>query len=445
MVLVVPGRAMTPFPAPTGRSRRVGATRSHLRRPDECRVMLLRTGTLPSTAPPVALEVYREMAPTAALVARSGDLKQDLVSYAQQPRYHRAFREALLGREDVASVVVDEQKLTMVFDHFLLQYRLRNGKTVVEQFVAARPDLPDAERDMLLGWRDVVEGIFEVQRRDGDVLVVENLIDDLTYRVHSNMGPPAVFGRMPRGSFVFTRLVPVADEWLISGATSVFPAKQRKRIYAVAAEFALRQPALLFRNPDKLARGWELQRAERDRFMRFFGTDLVVLPGDQLDDQMRQYQEFSRKEILAALPGADRDDRADAPAREFTGGAELSESETVGVIYDEVDGLNFYAEFGLVEAVFTDPTLLRGRLYRQRLLDYLDDDSVSPLPFRRLADRDPHRASVLFRKLLRRPDFDWSRDGENLLRERKGAYFDRPPRPSISPISERLAPYVTHA
>jgi hypothetical protein len=186
----------------------------------------------------------------------------------------------------------------------------------------------------------------------------------------------------------------------------------------------------------------ELQRAERDRFVRFFGTDLVVLPGDQLDDQMRQYQEFSRKEILAALPDAVRDERANAPTPEFTAGAELSECETVGVVYDEIDGLNFYAELGLVEAVFADPTLLRRRLYRQRLLDYLDDDSVSPLPFRRLADRASQRASVLFQKLLRRPDFDWHRDGEGLLREHKAAYFDRPPRPSISPISERLATYV---
>src|SRR5262245_51950855 len=381
------------------------------------------------------------MATTATLVARSGDLKRDLVRFAQQPRYHRAFREALLNHEDVASVVVDEQKLTMVFDHFVLQHRLRNGKTVVEQFVAAHPDLPDAERDMLLGWRDVVEGIFEVQRRDRDVLVVENLIDDLSYRVHSNMGP-AVFRRMPRRSFVFTRLVPVADEWLISGATSVFPASQRKHVYAVAATLALRQPALLLRNPDKLARGWELQRAERDRFVRFFGADLIVLPGDQLDDQMRQYQEFSRKEILATLADAEKVHHTDTPAPEFTLGADLRECQTVAVIYDEIDGLNFYAEFGLVEAVFADPMLLRRRLYRQRLRDYLDDDTVSPLPFRRLADRDPQRASVLFQKLLRRPDFDWPRDGENLLREHKGAYFNRPPRPSISPISERLAPYV---
>src|SRR5262249_35671319 len=148
-------------------------------------------------------------------------------------------------------------------------------------------------------------------------------------------------------------------------------------------------------------------------------------------------------EILAALPAPDRTRRIDAPAATFIPDPDLIESETVGVIYDEVEGLNFFAEFGLVEAVFTDPALLRRRLYRQRLLDYLDDDTVSPLPFRRLADRDPDRASLLFQKLLRQPKFEWRRDGENLLREHKAEFFDRPPQPSITPISERLAPYVT--
>jgi hypothetical protein len=383
------------------------------------------------------------MAATADLVARSGDLKRELVEYAQQPRYHRAFTDALLAR-DVESVLADEQQLTMFMDHFVLQHRLRNGKTVVEQFVAARPDLSEAERVLLLGWRDVVEGIFEVRHRDGEALVVDNLIDDLTYRVRSNMGP-AVFRRMPRRSFLITRLVPIGPEWLISGATSVLPAGHRERIHRIAADVALRQPALMFRNPDKLAQGWELQREERDRFVRFFGADLIVLSGDDFDDRMREYLESGRQELRAGLPSPDRAGRADPPTHGFDLPPDVAMSETIGVIYDEVEGLNFYAEFGLVEAVFADPTLLRRRLYRQRLLDYLDDDTVSPLPFRRLADRDPERASVLFRKLLRRPRFDWRSDGENLLRERKASFFERPPHPSISPIGERLARYVTRS
>lgn len=51
----------------------------------------------------------------------------------------------------------DEEALINFLDRFLLQHRLPDGRTVVERFVRARGDLPAAERDMLLGWRDVVE------------------------------------------------------------------------------------------------------------------------------------------------------------------------------------------------------------------------------------------------------------------------------------------------
>ena len=121
---------------------------------------------------------------------------------------------------------------------------------------------------------------------------------------------------------------------------------------------------------------------------------------------------------------------------------ELVESETVALIYDEDDGLGFYAGFGLVEAVFADPDLVRRRRYREQVLSYLHDDSVEPMVLRRLVKRDPDKASVLFRRLLKRPRFDWTADGEKLLRTVKAAYFARVPRPRVSPLSERLAAYA---
>ena len=144
------------------------------------------------------------------LVERAGELKQQLVEFSQQPRYDRAFREMLAQHGDDAEGW-DEDRLMLLWDHFLLQYRLRNGRTVVEQFVDARTDLSPQERQMLLGWRDVVSGPFQVQRRDGPALILVNLVDDLTYRARSNVGP-SVFRRMPRRSFLRTRLVAVGDE-----------------------------------------------------------------------------------------------------------------------------------------------------------------------------------------------------------------------------------------
>lgn len=66
---------------------------------------------------------------------------------------------------------------------------------------------------------------------------------------------------------------------------------------------------------------------------------------------------------------------------------DMVDSVTVALIHDEVDGLGFYAEFGLVAEAFADPDLVRRRRWRGHLLAYLHDDSVEPMVLRRLAGR----------------------------------------------------------
>jgi hypothetical protein len=58
------------------------------------------------------------------------------------------------------------------------------------------------------------------------------------------------------------------------------------------------------------------------------------------------------------------------------------------------------------------------------------------------ADRDPDKASVLFRRLLKRPRFDWVRDGEKLLRSAKPDHFAQPRLPQVTPVGERLGAYA---
>jgi hypothetical protein len=53
-----------------------------------------------------------------------------------------------------------------MIDRFTLQHRLPDGKIVLERFLASRPGLSAADREMLRGWRDPVEGIFEVRGKD---------------------------------------------------------------------------------------------------------------------------------------------------------------------------------------------------------------------------------------------------------------------------------------
>jgi len=193
------------------------------------------------------------------LVARSGLLKRALVDFALSRRFARDLNREF-ARTLPPGSEVDEAKSANVIDYFIMQRRLPDGRTVLEHFVAEHPNLSDAERTMLLGWHDAVEGIFEIERRDKEALVVVNLVDELTYRVRSNVGT-ATFSGMSPGSFLITRLVPISDEWLLSGIASILPAGNCAEIHRLAADFAQQHPAMQFRNPEKLAQGWELQHA----------------------------------------------------------------------------------------------------------------------------------------------------------------------------------------
>jgi hypothetical protein len=368
------------------------------------------------------------------LVERSGDLKRDLVQFAQGPRFSGALRKAT--RERFRSrVITDEGQLYDFLDWFVLQHRLADGRRVVEHFVAAQRALSEVERQMLLGWRDVVEGLFEIGLRDGPALLAVNLIDEMTYRMRANAGP-SVFDAMRRGDFMVARLVPIGDEWLLSGAQHLFPRSGRKEVLQTVAQLSLKRPDLVFRNLEKLEQGWELQKWERGRFVEFFGADLVVFRGSELADRFDAYWQWRARQTVNGEERRRGSQSHNVPTFELPD--RLLQAETVAVIYDELEGLTFLGEFGLVEAVFDDPGLLADRDHRRAVLGYLSDDTVSPLPFRRLAQRNTETASRVFQRLLKKPTFSWERDGEHLLRRRKPGFFDRPALPRVTPASAAL-------
>ncbi|MEC3976557.1 hypothetical protein [Amycolatopsis sp. H20-H5] len=349
------------------------------------------------------------------LVERGAGLKGELVEFAQGPRFAKQLNARLAdaGGEDG---YFDDSGLVHVIDHFALQYPLPGGQTVVEQFATRRrPALSAEEREMVLGWRDVVEGVFEVQAIDEDAIVLHNLVDDLVYRTYSNVGP-SVFAQVREGMFAICRIVPVhpaTEAWMISGYLSVFPKSQRRQLAKAALEMVTANPRLLWRNPDKLRRAWAQQAEDRAGFIATFGADLVILSPAEAQKQLQEH--YRRRRAAAASSQASD-----------LGGEELGllsddflDSESLGLIYDEVEGLTIYAEFGRLDALFADPALVRDRTYVAQLREYLEDDSVSPVAIRRLVERHPEGVDAIFGTVLRKTGFSWPRDGEKLLRRKK--------------------------
>jgi hypothetical protein len=74
------------------------------------------------------------------------------------------------------------------------------------------------------------------------------------------------------------------------------------------------------------------------------------------------------------------------------------------------------------------------------LSGFLRDPDTSPEPLRRLAARDPAKASTVFARLLKRKrGFSWDADGEELLRRSKPRYFDGTQLPRTVPLSQPLS------
>jgi len=374
----------------------------------------------------------------AGLLDHCSDLKRQLVEFARSRRFSRQFDQAL--RAASRGKAVDESKLINIIDHFILQRPLPGERTVVEAYVSAHPELAEADRQMLLGWRDVVEGVFEIRERDGGAIIAVDLIDELTYRVYANAGPVALAPMKP-GCFIIARIVPIGVGWMLSGTQQTFDASQRAAVLQVAAELAAEYPRLVFRNPDKVTQGWELARRQRVMFIEFFGTDLIVVPGPEAASRMNGFLTWCTRRVLEEADPAANSLDAGVAARTpaFSVPGDLASAPTVALAYDETEGLMFLANFVLVHEAFEDPGLAANPEHRQAVLGYLKADSISALPFRRLAGADTGRASQLFQHLLKKPGFSWERDGEALLRKHKPWCFEANPLPPVTPLSSELA------
>ncbi len=376
-----------------------------------------------------------------SLIERSAELKRALVDFACSPRFERHRTRFMLEAADPDAVLSDGEVIGII-DRFALEHRLPNGKTVLDQFLASWPGLTAGDREMLRGWRDLVEGIFEIRGKDRDAMVLLNLLDDLEYRAYSNMGPVA-FRRLPRGGFVHARLVPIrpaSGAWLISGTMARFPRSSTAQIVQVVLELAAGQPELVFRNPEKIEQGWKQMKEDRTAFLEFFGDDELVLAPAEAEERLNAYYRHRQEAAVAShlerrrrrnIPGVD------VPAFEFPD--ELADADTVGIIYDEIDGLNFYNEYGMLRDLFADPALVADKRYSEVLRGYLESETIGPLPFRRLAAAHPETVDAVFRKILRKPKFTWTDHGEALMRRRKPWYYEQEPRPGVSVIGARLS------
>ena len=99
-----------------------------------------------------------------------------------------------------------------------------------------------------------------------------------------------------------------------------------------ALELATKHPELVFRNPEKVRQGWEQMRENRTAFVDFFGSDELVLPVAEAEEQVNAFYRKQQEAVLARnarrIPGRDVPG-VDSPLLQLP--QELAEGGSIGV------------------------------------------------------------------------------------------------------------------
>ena len=371
-------------------------------------------------------------------IDRFGDIRKMLVDYFQDVLLKRddtlkkAFFKALREEYGDPLVVKSENGFYESTDNFMYSYRFLDDLTVFDRFIAETPDLSEKEKAIVLRWKDPLVGLFQVKRSLPDGFIAENLINGVDYTIKPTTIPQRLERLAGPGAFFRAKIIPVSDKEYIFSGVQEFLDIPEEEILKVAASLQLEHPEFAFRdNEAKVKQGYEMQKKERALFIEYFGSDEVLTEGKKLNELMAGFMDYKLKKHDKPIPEGYRPPKMEFPK-------DLVKSKDVGIVFDEVSGQHYLINYGLILNIFQEPDESKIRRYKEAILIYLEDDTISPIILRRVFFRFPQNAEFIIRRVLNRPEFDLKRDFDSLMDELKPSFKGKRIFPQMMPMSEKM-------
>jgi len=366
---------------------------------------------------------------TRETLIRIGDIKKALIDFTENTDFGEDINKALEKRLGEPKLPDSEETWIDFLDWFVLEYELDGDGTIARRFVEHYGGLMSEDvRELVLGWEEVIEGLYEVKEVSGYAIEMKNLINEKEYRVF----PTAHLDdhHFHPGDFLFGRIVPAKNFHIFSGGVRPFGSERsgseviRAKVYREALELQMRNPRLAFKdNPEKLQKSEESARKYYEDFVECFGGDEVTGTGKEILIRYRSFFEY----LLRELPDRDKADRAGVYPPEVKLPDEILDSDDVGMLCDPLEGLCFLIDYGRFVDVFRSPERHIGREETKELvMGYLDSDSVSDVPLRRMAERFPENFKRVIEYYQDQEGF-FSTDIEDLMWEFKPDSFEKLP------------------
>ncbi len=362
-----------------------------------------------------------------SLLEQAASLKKKLVEFGRKPSIFPHFQEMLWNMSDDInfSTSLSQAEQIVHFDTFLFEWKLPNGDTVRNRLWKTQTKaLSPEEREMLAGWEDRIEGVFHVENSDNNGAICYNIVDGLSYRIFSNVGASKTKLFFKKDSFIYMKIVPVKDIWVLSGHANPFPDGRAKQAIAIAQEIAQNKPELAFRDPNRLQATWRESENLARAFEECFSSDIVVVKPAELADIMLRFFDYHTNTFRGTdgKTVAERAGMTDAPIQappiDLLDMTEVG-IRSVGLFAHPKQGLCFLIEYATILEAFEKPQKASRGHHRRLVLEYIEEPSAPAAALERLANEDVSRLSKMIGNAIKRPDFDWARDHVALLSPHK--------------------------
>jgi len=371
-------------------------------------------------------------------IDRFGDIRKMLVDYFQYVLLKKdntlkeAFFKAARKEYGDPLVIQSEGEFHEFTDNFVYSYKFPDGLTIIERFVSETAYLSEKEKAIVLRWKDPVVGLFQVKRTLPDGFVAENLINEVDYTIKPTTIPRRLEQLASPGAFFRAKIIPASDSEYIFSGVQEFLDISEKEILKRVAQLQMKHPQFAFRdNEEKIRRGFELQKEDRELFIEYFGGDEVLTEGRKLPTLADEFMKYRLSKIEKPLPEGYKPPETHFPER-------LLKSKDVGIVFDELSDQHYLINYGIILDIFQSPDDVKIQRYRKNILTYLEDQTISPYVLKRLFFRFPQNAEAIIRKILGRPEFCLEKDFDSLMDEFKPSFKGKRIYPYILPISHKF-------
>lgn len=358
-------------------------------------------------------------------------LKRRLVLFTVQ-RFSDEIRASSLDLEDTAD-------LNLVIDDLIHARSFQRTASVIDVFLAEMNDLTQAERDLVHGWKDGAIGVFEVTGRTGRLVRANNLVDGLEYRLLVTSADRALLTRFASGVFILSRAVPlgIRDLWMFSGSQSPLPEDEETVACEIAVQLALRNPEWYYRNPSNLERARQFARRRFEAFVARNGRPWFTGTPEEVCREVEAFNGASVNAMASGKRGQPWICRAPAP---FSLPEPLLRLASVSIFLHPDIGSVLFGDTALLCEAVDRPELAGQSPWREQMRDFLSGAGVAGChALEGIGAWSPDRAGAVFREFTGRPDFDWARDGAELLQAFTPDFAGDPAWPTEMAVPERLA------